>query len=168
MLVLATAIAVGYSSYRTTVPNGDSSPGNCYAWGHTNCGGGGSRWSGSTVAGWSGWTLSACMADSDGDGWSNGDELGDACCSWSSGVTPDLDSTGGSDGRISNPRNPASTPTTSDRASHMRQSFSLQAPATTSLQAAMSGTTVSLSWTSAAGACSYQVKVSVNSGAYTT
>jgi len=163
--------AVAYSSFRTKVPNGDSSPGNCYAWGHSNCGGGGSRWSGSSnVAAWSGWTSSACTTDSDGDGWSNGDELGDACCTWTwgAGAPPDLDSSGGSDGRISNPRNPASTPTTSTRASHMRQSFALQAPGTTSLQAVVSGSTIALSWISAPGACSYQVKVSVNSGAYTT
>eukprot|EP00966_Prymnesium_polylepis_P012076 277349-Prymnesium_polylepis.1 len=165
---LATALAVGYPNFRTRVPNGGSSPGGCNAWGHTNCGGGGPRWSGSTVAAWSGWTTSACTADSDGDGWSNGDELGDACCIWSSATTPDLDSTGGADTRISNPRNPASTPTISDRASHMRQSFALQAPGTTSLQAAISGSTVALSWIPAAGACSYRVKVSVNSGAFTT
>jgi hypothetical protein len=28
------------------------------------------------------------MADSDGDGFSNGDEMGDPCCTWVAGGTP--------------------------------------------------------------------------------
>ncbi|KAL9656481.1 hypothetical protein ABK040_005245 [Willaertia magna] len=29
------------------------------------------------------WDFTFCMKDSDGDGWTNGDELGDPCCVWS-------------------------------------------------------------------------------------
>lgn len=32
------------------------------------------------------WTVELCQADSDGDGATNGEELGDACCKWSPGV----------------------------------------------------------------------------------
>ncbi|EGZ21608.1 hypothetical protein PHYSODRAFT_495761 [Phytophthora sojae] len=34
------------------------------------------------------WTLSLCQADTDGDGQTNGQELGDPCCEWSVGSTP--------------------------------------------------------------------------------
>lgn len=34
------------------------------------------------------WTHELCSADSDGDGFSNGAELGDACCAWTSGGGP--------------------------------------------------------------------------------
>lgn len=34
------------------------------------------------------WTQSLCNADADGDGFKNGEELGDPCCVWSVGQTP--------------------------------------------------------------------------------
>lgn len=34
------------------------------------------------------WTKAFCMADADGDGQSNGLEMGDPCCKWSAGQTP--------------------------------------------------------------------------------
>lgn len=34
------------------------------------------------------WSRAMCMADSDGDGFSNGDEMGDPCCTWVEGATP--------------------------------------------------------------------------------
>jgi len=34
------------------------------------------------------WTKDFCMADADGDGQSNGLEMGDPCCKWSAGQTP--------------------------------------------------------------------------------
>ncbi len=34
------------------------------------------------------WTAAICAADSDGDGQTNGAELGDPCCTWSAGATP--------------------------------------------------------------------------------
>lgn len=67
----------------------------CEAFGHVDC------WTGSPLgdgvdggddpsgtstgfgtAGAAGWSLSLCGADSDGDGLTNGDELGDPCCNW--------------------------------------------------------------------------------------
>ncbi|KAJ0394964.1 hypothetical protein ATCC90586_009456 [Pythium insidiosum] len=47
------------------------------------------------------WTKALCSADSDGDGQTNGVELGDPCCKWSPGDAP-LSST------TSNPGNPHS------------------------------------------------------------
>jgi hypothetical protein len=37
------------------------------------------------------WTRDFCLADSDGDGASNGRELGDPCCAWTVGAVPDFD-----------------------------------------------------------------------------
>lgn len=34
------------------------------------------------------WTTELCQADTDGDGQTNGQELGDPCCVWSEGDTP--------------------------------------------------------------------------------
>ena len=106
--------ADAHSQYREKVPNGGSSPGNCYAWGHTGCGTGGNNWGGSTVVATGTYDTSKCTADPDGDGFTTGEELGDACCyGWTSGTvdnTKGVVSLGGSDARISNPRNPASRP----------------------------------------------------------
>ncbi|RHY79223.1 hypothetical protein DYB26_016414, partial [Aphanomyces astaci] len=33
------------------------------------------------------WTLQLCQADSDTDGATNGEELGDPCCTWTVGAT---------------------------------------------------------------------------------
>lgn len=51
-----------------------------------------------------GWTTSVCAADSDGDNFTNGDELGDSCCSWNYGDAPSW-----ADG-ISHPALATSTP----------------------------------------------------------
>ncbi|RLN86773.1 hypothetical protein BBJ28_00003157, partial [Nothophytophthora sp. Chile5] len=34
------------------------------------------------------WTTELCQADTDGDGQTNGQELGDPCCEWTQGATP--------------------------------------------------------------------------------
>ncbi|RLN47965.1 hypothetical protein BBJ28_00001683 [Nothophytophthora sp. Chile5] len=34
------------------------------------------------------WTVALCKADTDGDGQTNGEELGDPCCEWTVGATP--------------------------------------------------------------------------------
>ncbi|KAK1938081.1 Temptin [Phytophthora citrophthora] len=49
------------------------------------------------------WTKALCEADSDGDGQTNGQELGDPCCTWTVGGTP-LWSSG-----VSNPGDASST-----------------------------------------------------------
>lgn len=49
------------------------------------------------------WNKAFCMADADGDGQSNGLEMGDPCCKWSMGQAPQF-TTG-----LSDPNSPAST-----------------------------------------------------------
>ena len=62
------------------------------------------------------YSTAICLADVDTDGYSNGEELGDACCyGWTSGnvdAAKGVSSTGGTDTRISNPRDGSSMPTT--------------------------------------------------------
>ena len=36
------------------------------------------------------WTRTLCMADSDGDGLTNGEELGDPCCVWTPASTANI------------------------------------------------------------------------------
>ena len=69
------------------VPDNDGGPGPCRAVGHLNCNGGGDRNQFGidfADAGYQ-WTVELCKLDSDGDGLTNGQELGDPCCVWSPG-----------------------------------------------------------------------------------
>ena len=120
LLFLTLTMVHSKSAYRAKVPNGIKSPGGCSAWGHSTCSSGSdSTVHGSTVIGESGsWTTSTCKADPDDDGYTNGEELGDACCyGWTANANSDnvdtskgVTSAGPSDGRISNPRILGSTP----------------------------------------------------------
>lgn len=79
-MVLALALApCGHSVYQSKVPNGLV---NGKSTGHT----GNFRWDFKNQ-GYK-WTTSLCNADTDGDGQSNGLELGDPCCIWTEGSTP--------------------------------------------------------------------------------
>lgn len=78
-----------HASYVALNPNGNQVPG-VAAIGHVNPGGGGetnaygsdwSKYGGS-------WNRQLCLADSDGDGQTNGFELGDPCCKWVAGGAP--------------------------------------------------------------------------------
>ncbi|EGZ08258.1 hypothetical protein PHYSODRAFT_526729 [Phytophthora sojae] len=75
--------AVGYESFVAKVPNGDNVSG-VAAVGHVNVNGGGPRnaFGEDFDAMGQAWTLELCEADSDGDGQTNGEELGDPCCEW--------------------------------------------------------------------------------------
>ncbi|BFZ15699.1 hypothetical protein BsWGS_18738 [Bradybaena similaris] len=88
--------SLGYSNYQERIPNGNNVNHPCkpnYRWpgvGHQNPLGGGKR----NVfgidfqkAGYQ-WTKDLCNADSDGDGRTNGDELGDRDCTWTVGSLP--------------------------------------------------------------------------------
>mmetsp|Transcript_21471 Transcript_21471/g.62162 ORF Transcript_21471/g.62162 Transcript_21471/m.62162 type:complete len:517 (-) Transcript_21471:379-1929(-) len=96
-LLLATgslAGALGFAQYQSKIPNGASVARNGQAWpgvGHTLAGGGpsGKNPFGSAfqAAGHT-WTAALCQADSDGDGQSNGMELGDPSCTWTEGSAP--------------------------------------------------------------------------------
>jgi len=90
LLPLLLHVANARPSYRALIPNGFSVPdgdgGTCFAPGHTSCYGGGSRNQFGVDLQQAGfqWTVDLCMKDSDGDGISNGYELGDPCCRWAS------------------------------------------------------------------------------------
>ncbi|EQC29656.1 hypothetical protein SDRG_12660 [Saprolegnia diclina VS20] len=89
ILVLA-AILVGVngrSQYVARLPNGENIPG-VSAIGHVNPSGGGARNAFGSDFGANGltWNPALCQLDSDGDGATNGEELGDPCCTWKAGA----------------------------------------------------------------------------------
>ncbi|EEY62330.1 uncharacterized protein PITG_14280 [Phytophthora infestans T30-4] len=71
-------------SFVALIPNGKGVTG-VAALGHMNAAGGGRTNPFGEAFGAAGreWTKELCEADSDGDGASNGEELGDPCCTWS-------------------------------------------------------------------------------------
>lgn len=75
-----------YPRFVSRLPNADGIPG-VQAIGHQNTAGGGSLnvFGAAFEAQDTQWTPSLCQADSDGDGATNGEELGDPCCRWSAG-----------------------------------------------------------------------------------
>ncbi|RHY32303.1 hypothetical protein DYB32_002656 [Aphanomyces invadans] len=89
LIVLGLAAqAVAFPSFVAQVPNGDKVSG-VGAIGHVNPAGGGARNAFGQAFAKAGtkWTAELCQADSDGDGATNGEELGDPCCTWKVGAT---------------------------------------------------------------------------------
>ncbi|ESO89632.1 hypothetical protein LOTGIDRAFT_234237 [Lottia gigantea] len=86
-----------YLHFQKQIPNGDYIPHPCkpnFVWkgvGHINQAGGGARNQFGKDFNSAGkkWTTSLCNMDSDGDGKSNGQELGDPNCTWKPGTVPD-------------------------------------------------------------------------------
>lgn len=77
------------SSFKSDIPNGNNVPG-ATSIGHTSASGGGVRnqfGMDFQSAGYQ-WTPGLCNLDSDGDGRTNGEELGDPDCKWKKGDTP--------------------------------------------------------------------------------
>jgi len=88
--------SVAYSSYRDNIPNSalvKDCAGNSWAGvGHQRSTGGGPRnpfGEDFKAAGYQ-WTPELCQKDSDGDGLTNGRELGDPSCTWAKGGTPEF------------------------------------------------------------------------------
>eukprot|EP00756_Hemistasia_phaeocysticola_P059786 Hpha_TRINITY_DN36725_c0_g1::TRINITY_DN36725_c0_g1_i1::g.142135::m.142135 len=75
-------------SYTTLVPNARMVPAVTCIGSVNAAGGGGSNPFGAAfVQGGRTWSRELCMADSDGDGYTNGQELGDPQCVWSPGLS---------------------------------------------------------------------------------
>ncbi|ESO92726.1 hypothetical protein LOTGIDRAFT_162200 [Lottia gigantea] len=95
MVCLLITTVTGYGNYRLRIPHGDKVPDPCHPgkiWrgvGHTGVEGGGARNPFGLDFEKVGklWTR-LCRLDSDGDGKSNGEELGDPRCVWSPGSVP--------------------------------------------------------------------------------
>ena len=96
LLAGAAGLAQGMPSFRERLPNaygvecpgdhweGCTSTGLCMGLGHTQCAGGGAlgAFGVSFLQHGYEWTTDMCEDDADGDGQSNGRELGDPCCLW--------------------------------------------------------------------------------------
>lgn len=101
--MLLNSYVAGYPSYNANVPNGNLAPPSAIELGHPM--GATKRYTAFANAYTSGgrkWTVALCRGDADGDGQSNGLELGDPCCVWTVGAAPRF-----MDG-LSDPNNPGS------------------------------------------------------------
>lgn len=81
--------------FKPRIPNGDrledpSAGISCGALGHTQCVPGAPRnpFGLAFKAAGLRWTVALCRSDSDGDGLTNGEEMGDPCCVWKPGKKP--------------------------------------------------------------------------------
>ena len=84
LLCLGASLCEGHSQYRSNIPNGGLVDQQRY--GHSSGSGSGLNSFGNDLNGAGiSWTLGLCTRDSDGDGQTNGLELGDPCFTWSMG-----------------------------------------------------------------------------------
>ena len=78
-----------YPQYNNNVPNGNVVPPSAIELGHPH---GNTKmytsFGKAYVSSGRKWTIGLCMADSDGDGQTNGLEMGDPCCRWIVGASP--------------------------------------------------------------------------------
>jgi hypothetical protein len=88
------ALSAAHPGYVLLNPNGGNVtiPHGIKAIGHTNGEGGGptTPYGDDFVGQGNNWTQALCLHDSDGDGQTNGLELGDPCCVWSVGSKPSV------------------------------------------------------------------------------
>ncbi|XP_069129717.1 temptin-like [Argopecten irradians] len=103
ILAILLGVTIAYPNYQQNIPNGRQVPNPCAGvtglWlgvGHLNPHGAGPRnlFGQDFASSGHSWTHDLCMADSDGDGRSNGVELGDPSCTWKPGQAPSLKATG--------------------------------------------------------------------------
>ena len=89
-IALITSVAHGLQKFQKLIPNGAKVIAGSKALGHQNDAGSGARnvfGKAFKDAGFK-WSKALCEADSDGDGQTNGFELGDPNCCWNEGDTP--------------------------------------------------------------------------------
>jgi hypothetical protein len=84
ILALARPVAA-FPRYSSTLPNGGAMGG---AFGHSGGAPGVDAFGSDYERNGRTWTVALCQADSDGDGRSNGEEMGDPACVWKIGDTP--------------------------------------------------------------------------------
>ena len=94
LITCFSSIAVAHATHQTAIPNGDKVVRNGVAWpgvGHMVAGGGGlqNAFGIAFAAAGHTWTNALCIADTDGDGITNGAELGDPGCVWTPGSIPE-------------------------------------------------------------------------------
>lgn len=103
MVLISLMGTFAYPQYNNNVPNGNIVPPSAIALGHPN---GATRlytpFANAYTSNGRKWTRGLCLADSDNDGQSNGLEMGDPCCLWTS-VTAPMFTSG-----LSDPNNAAS------------------------------------------------------------
>lgn len=83
VLSVGVRLAAARPEFTNLVPNGDNVP-TCSHIGHNDCKSGAPRnqFGKDFAAAGMKWTKALCEKDSDGDGVTNGEELGDPCCTW--------------------------------------------------------------------------------------
>ncbi|ETL47530.1 hypothetical protein L916_02742 [Phytophthora nicotianae] len=109
-VIVAPSTVEGYAKYVKLVPNGGNVPDNSNI-GHLDPAGetGLSDFGEAFSTAGNAWTAALCQADTDGDGFTNGQELGDPCCTWTTGSTAGLVTDG-----VSDPSVASKTPTSSE------------------------------------------------------
>lgn len=113
LLLLSAAAALlqttasAYKSYVALIPNAGNIDG-YPAIGHPDAAGeeGVNDFGTAFAAAGDEWTTALCQADTDGDGYTNGAELGDPCCTWTTSNTAGLITSG-----VSHPSDASLTPT---------------------------------------------------------
>jgi hypothetical protein len=109
VLICSPALVFCREQFVSLIPNGANVGGGAVrAAGHNSPNGGSRNAFGSDfAANQLTWTTQLCQRDSDGDGLSNGFELGDNCCEWSQGQSPafgvDISNPGSSSGAYARP-----------------------------------------------------------------
>lgn len=111
-LVIAALVTLGasqvdaYAKYLKLLPNGGDIPDTDNV-GHVDAAGqeGVNDFGKAFKAAGNSWTVALCQADTDGDGFTNGQEMGDPCCTWTPTSTASLITDG-----LSNPNDKTKTP----------------------------------------------------------
>lgn len=89
VLAVLLSSASAYPSYNNNVPNGNTVPPSALLLGHPN---GATKaytaFANAYVTNGRKWTRALCTGDADHDGQTNGLEMGDPCCVWTTGAAP--------------------------------------------------------------------------------